>query len=95
MDTNTRRGKTIFIVGVSLVFILMAIRLLEPHIFKSEPWETWEYVDLPIFTIVWVVGLIFSIKVDDEKLHNFLIKMGWHWLDRQIFKDEFDDKEDL
>ena len=95
MDTNTRRGKTIFIVGFSLVFILMAIQLLEPHIFKSEPFESWEYFALPLFVVVWVGGLIVSLKVDDEKLHNFLIKMGWHWLDRQIFKDAFDDEDDL
>ena len=93
MDTYTRRGKTIFVIGFSLMFLLLAIQLLESHIFKSEPFETWEYFALPLFTVVWVVALIVTLKVDDEKLHNFLIKMGWHWLDRQIFKDAFDDEE--
>ena len=94
MDNNTRRGNTIFIVSFSVMFILLAIQLLESHLFKAEPWETWEYFALPLFTVVWVVALIVTLKVDDEKLHKFLTKMGWHWLDRQIFKDTFDDEED-
>lgn len=93
MDNNTRRGRTIFIVCFSLMFILIAIQFLEPHIFKSEPWETWEVIALPLFAIVCVLGLIFSLKVNDEMLHNFLTKKGWRWLDRLIFKDAFDDEE--
>ena len=94
MDTYTRRGKTIFVIGFSLMFLLLAIQFLESHIFKSEPFEPWEYFALPLFAVVWVVGLIVTLKVDDEKLHNFLIKMGWHRLDRLIFKDAFDDEEE-
>lgn len=91
MDNNTRRGKTIFIVAFSLIFILIAIQFLVAHIFESEPWETWELIALPLFAIVFI-GLIFSLKVDNEKLHNFLTKKGWHWLDRLIFEDAFNIK---
>lgn len=61
---------------------------------KSEPFEPWEYFALPLFAVIGVVGLIVTLKVDDEKLHNFLIKMGWHRLDRLIFKDAFNDEEE-
>ena len=32
-------------------------------------------------------------KIDDEELHDFLVKNNLRWLDRMIFKDLFDDEE--
>ena len=87
MNENTRRGNSIILVGYFLMLILATIPFLESHIFKSEPWETWEFVALPLIVIVWVGGLIIA-------LHNFITKKGWHRLDRLIYKDAFNDEEE-
>ena len=93
MDDNTRRGKAIYAIAISAVFLLVGIYMLELHILKHVPMQTWEYVAVPLLVVVWVGSLLMVYKVDDEKLHDFLVKNNLRWLDRMIFKDYFDDEE--
>ncbi len=41
---------------------------------------------------MWVGSLVVVYKVDDEQLHDFLVKNNLRWLDRMIFKDAFDEE---
>ena len=93
MKNDTRRGKAIYAIGISFMFLLVGIQLLESHILKHEPIQTWEYVVVPLLVLMWAGCMILGNKVDDEKLHDFLLKNNLRWLDRMIFKDTFDDEE--
>lgn len=93
MDDNTRRGKAIYAIVISSVVLLVGISMFESHVLKHEPMHTWEYVGVPLLVLIWMGSLIMVYKVDDEKLHDFLVKNDLRWLDRMIFKDTFDDEE--
>lgn len=92
MDDNTRRGKAIYAIGISSMYLLLGIYMLESHILKHEPMQTWEYVGVPLLMLMWVGSLLVVYKVDEEKLHVFLVKNNLRWLDRMIFKDTFDEE---
>lgn len=94
MDDNTRRGKVIYAILISSIFILVSIQILESHFIKHQPVQTWEYVGVPLLVLMWVGSLLVVYKVDDEKLHDFLVKNNLRWLDWLIFKDTFDDEEE-
>ena len=93
MDDNTRRGKAIYAIGISFMFLLVGIYMFELHVLKHQPMQTWEYVGVPLLVLMWVGSLLVVYKVDEEKLHVFLVKNNLRWLDRMIFKDLFDDEE--
>ena len=93
MDDNTRRGKAIYAICISFMFLLLGIYMLELHVLKHKPMQTWEYVAVPLLVVMWVCSLLMVYKVDDEQLHDFLVKNNLRWLDRMIFKDYFDDEE--
>lgn len=92
MDDNTRRGKAIYAIAISAVFLLVGIYMFESHVLKHQPVQTWEYVGVPLLVLMWVGSLLVVYKVDDEKLHDFLVKHNLRWLDRMIFKDTFDEE---
>lgn len=93
MKNDTRRGKAFYAIGFSFMFLLLGIYMLESHILKHEPVQTWEYVVVPLLVLMWAGSLIWVYKVDAEKLHDFLVKNNMRLLDRMIFKDLFDDEE--
>ena len=93
INNNTRRGKVIYSVLISSVFILVGIEIFELHVIKHQPVQTWEYVALPALVIVWIVTLVFALKIDDYQLHDFLVRNRLRFLDWLIFKDTFDDEE--
>jgi len=93
MNNNTRRGKVIYAILMSSIFILVGIEILELHVIKHQPVQTGEYVALPALLIVWIVTLVFALKIDDCQLHDFLVKKNLRWLDRMIFKGTFDEEE--
>ena len=93
MDDNTRRGKAIYAICISFMFLLVGIYMFELHVLKHKPMQTWEYVGVPLLVLMWVGCLLVVYKVDGEELHDFLVKNNLRWLDRMIFKDLFDDKE--
>ena len=92
MDDNTRRGDAITAIGISSMYLLLGIYMFESHILKHEPVQTWEYVVVPLLVLMWAGCLILVYKVDDEMLHDFLVKNNLRWLDRMIFKDTFDEE---
>ena len=98
MDDNTRRGKRIFVVLISLMFILVGAEAVASHVVEHKPVQEWEYYAYTLFVILWI-GLIIIITTNlwvkmCDRLHNFLTKKGWLKLDRMIFKDIYDDETD-
>ncbi len=73
-NDNTRRGKAIYAICISSAVLLVGIQLLESHILKHEPVQTWEYVVVHLLVLMWAGSLIWVYKVDAEKLHDFLVK---------------------
>ena len=88
MNSSTRRGNTIYAVLYSAIFIIVGIWLLEKHLIKHEPMQTWKYFVFPLLVIVWVGGLLFALKVDDEQLHEFLVKHNLRWVEWMISKNQ-------
>ena len=74
------------------MFLLVGIYMFESHVLKHQPVQTWEYVGVPLLVLMWVGSLLVVYKVDDERLHDFLVKNNLRWLDRMIFKDTFDEE---
>lgn len=93
MRRNTHRGKVIFTVLYTIMFLLPCIQAVESHLIKAEPVQTWEYIAFPLLTIIWIGSLIWVMKVDGEKCHKFLLKRGWRKIDAWLYNDFFDEEE--
>ena len=100
MDDNTRRGRRITLVLYSLILILPALEAVYDHIIKHNPVQEREYFIYGLIFVVWLGGLFIGLIIDQEKIilflekiHLFLEKRGWHFLDKLLFKDMFDEDE--
>ncbi len=92
MKNDTRRGKAIYAICISSMYLLLGIYMFESHVLKHKPVQTLEYVGVPLLVLMWVGSLLVVYKVDEERLHDFLVKNNLRWLDRMIFKDTFDEE---
>ena len=93
MNNNTRRGIVIYAILISSIVLIVGIYMLDRHILKHDPVQTWEYYAVPLLVVIWIGWLFLALKVTDEQLHNFLVKNNLRWLDRMVFKDTFDEEE--
>ena len=57
MDNNTRRGKLVFAIILSLMLIFPAIGAVGSHIVEHEPVQTWEFFVYGFIFIVWAVSM--------------------------------------
>jgi len=88
MDNKTRRGRLLFDVLYSLIFIVYGIGTAESYIAKGLPITTTRLLPYALLLALWIGGIIVAHKVDDASLHAFFQRKGWHRIDRLFFKDD-------
>ena len=97
MDDNTRRGKRIYVIGVSIVAIIIGANFVEDHAVKHNPVQEWEYYAYGLIAVIWIAVIVWGCTSLGDKmsvwLHTFLTKKGWYTIDRMIFNDEDDTDE--
>ena len=55
--------------------------------------QTWEYIAFPLLAILWIGGLVWVLRVNHEKCHEFLLRRGWRKIDTWLYNDIFDEEE--
>ena len=90
---NRRRGKLIKVICYSTMIVMLLLVAVDAHLVKGKPVQSWEYVVYPLIVIFVVCILLFDIYISDDAIHNFFLRKGWNTIDRLIYGDRYNDKE--